>query len=125
MLLARELNVSIRTLQRAFASEGESVNAYIRRRRLEAAKLALTASPDRLTISELAAYWQFSDSSQGLANPGRGGQAAAVQALGVGALVAGVAGVGIAERGEAATSSGPSRRPTASRPPTTPRHMPE
>ncbi|MBU3065394.1 helix-turn-helix domain-containing protein [Nocardia sp. NEAU-G5] len=61
--LARELNVSIRTLQRAFASAGEPVTAYIRRRRLEEARRALTASPDRPSISEIAAHWQFSDSS--------------------------------------------------------------
>ncbi|MET8871722.1 helix-turn-helix domain-containing protein [Nocardia sp. NPDC004604] len=62
-MLARELNVSIRTLQRAFASVGESVAAYIWHRRLEEARLALTTSPNLLSISELAAYWQFSDSS--------------------------------------------------------------
>ncbi|MEU0505007.1 helix-turn-helix domain-containing protein [Nocardia sp. NPDC005998] len=62
-LLARELNVSMRTLQRAFAAVGESANTYIRYRRLEEARLALTASPDRPSVSELAAYWQFSDSS--------------------------------------------------------------
>ncbi|MEU2618370.1 helix-turn-helix domain-containing protein [Streptomyces sp. NPDC007157] len=62
-MLARELNVSVRNLQRAFAAAGESVAAYIRRRRLEEARLALTAPSGRLSVSELAAYWQFSDSS--------------------------------------------------------------
>lgn len=62
-MLARELNVSVRTLQRAFASVEESVTAYIRSRRLEKARLALTASPNRPNLSELAAYWQFADSS--------------------------------------------------------------
>jgi AraC family transcriptional regulator, positive regulator of tynA and feaB len=62
-MLARELNVSIRTLQRAFAAAGESVTAYIRHLRLEEARFALTASA-RLSVSELAAYWQFADSSQ-------------------------------------------------------------
>ncbi|WP_433193057.1 helix-turn-helix domain-containing protein [Nocardia sp. CA-107356] len=62
-VLARQLNVSVRTLQRAFASSGESVTAYIRRRRLEEARLALTASRNRPSNSELAAYWQFADSS--------------------------------------------------------------
>ncbi|MDW6056915.1 helix-turn-helix domain-containing protein [Streptomyces sp. FXJ1.4098] len=42
-MLARELDVSIRTLQRAFAATGESLTAYIRHRRLEEARLALTA----------------------------------------------------------------------------------
>ncbi len=65
VVLARELNVSLRTLQRAFAAIGDSVISYIRRRRLEEARLAL-ATPSgrgRLSISELAAHWQFSDSS--------------------------------------------------------------
>lgn len=60
-MLARELNVSVRTLQRAFAADGESVTAFIRGRRLELARKALSAS--RLTVSEIAAHWQFADSS--------------------------------------------------------------
>ncbi|MFI6937252.1 helix-turn-helix domain-containing protein [Streptomyces sp. NPDC050287] len=62
-MLARELNVSLRTLHRAFAETGESVTAYIRDRRLEEARLALTARSGRLSVSELAAHWQFADSS--------------------------------------------------------------
>lgn len=62
-MLARQLNVSVRTLQRAFAAEGESVANYIRRRRLEEARIILTAPRSRLTVSELAAHWQFADSS--------------------------------------------------------------
>ncbi|WP_113705149.1 helix-turn-helix domain-containing protein [Nonomuraea lactucae] len=62
-MLARELNVSVRTLQRAFASAEESVSAYIRRRRLEQARLDLTALSVRPVITELAARWQFADSS--------------------------------------------------------------
>jgi len=62
-MLAGELHVSVRTLQRAFASLGEPAAAYIRRRRLEEARLALTAPSNRLSITELAAYWQFADSS--------------------------------------------------------------
>lgn len=62
-MLARELNVSVRNLQRAFAAVGESVTAYIRQRRLEEARLALTAPSGRLSVSELAAHWQFADSS--------------------------------------------------------------
>lgn len=61
--LARELNVSARTLQRAFTAAGESVTTYIRRRRLEEARLALSVPAGRLTISDLAAHWQFADSS--------------------------------------------------------------
>lgn len=62
-VLARELNVSVRTLQRAFATSGETVISYIRQRRLEEARLALTAPSGRLSVSELAAHWQFADSS--------------------------------------------------------------
>jgi AraC family transcriptional regulator, positive regulator of tynA and feaB len=62
-MLARELCVSIRTLQRAFTVSGESVTTYIRNRRLEEARLALTAPSGRLSVSDLAAHWQFADSS--------------------------------------------------------------
>lgn len=62
-MLARELNVSVRTLHRAFAAVGEQVTTYIRHRRLHEARLALTAPSGRLSISELAAHWQFADSS--------------------------------------------------------------
>lgn len=59
-LLARELHVSVRTLSRAFAATGETTAGYIRRRRLEEARRALTAG---YTVSEVAARWQFADSS--------------------------------------------------------------
>jgi len=62
-MLARELNVSVRTLQRAFSSAGESVTAYIRRRRLEEARLALSRPSGRVSVTELAARWQFADGS--------------------------------------------------------------
>lgn len=62
-MLASELHVSVRTLQRAFASAGESAAAYIHRRRLEEARLTLTAPSNGLSITELAAYWQFADGS--------------------------------------------------------------
>jgi len=61
--LASRLNVSVRTLQRAFSAGGESVTSYIRLRRLEEARLALTARSGRPTVSELAAHWHFADSS--------------------------------------------------------------
>src|SRR5919106_1553698 len=65
LTLARELHVSVRTLHRAFATAEESVTAYIRRRRLEHARLELTvggpAGPP--SVTELAAHWQFADSS--------------------------------------------------------------
>ncbi len=62
-MLARELNVSVRTLHRAFAAVGEQVTAYIRHRRLHEARLALVSPAGRLSISELAAHWQFADGS--------------------------------------------------------------
>ncbi|WP_215449646.1 helix-turn-helix domain-containing protein [Streptomyces sp. ATCC 21386] len=61
--LARELQVSVRTLHRAFAETDDSVAGYIRRRRLEQSRLELTAPGTRLTVSEIAARWQFADSS--------------------------------------------------------------
>lgn len=61
--LARDLNVSVRTLHRVFSSQGDSVMAYVRRRRLEHALGDLASSPVRLSISEAAARWGFSDGS--------------------------------------------------------------
>ena len=61
--LARELGVSVRTLHRAFAAAGESVAAYVRRARLERARLDLTAPSGRPAVSEIAARWQFADHS--------------------------------------------------------------
>ncbi|WP_249998570.1 helix-turn-helix transcriptional regulator [Actinoplanes sp. M2I2] len=62
-LLVRELHVSRRTLNRAFAGEGESLMAYVRRRRLENALADLTGSESRLSVTEAAARWRFADSS--------------------------------------------------------------
>ncbi|MGF6885548.1 AraC family transcriptional activator of tynA and feaB [Nocardia sp. GAS34] len=62
-LLAEELSVSVRTLQRAFAAADDSVAGYIRRRRLEQARLELLSAIGRPSNSELAAHWQFADSS--------------------------------------------------------------
>jgi AraC-like DNA-binding protein len=61
--LARQLNVSVRTLHRAFAAAGEPVAAYIRRRRLERARLELAAPRRRPCVAEVAARWQFADGS--------------------------------------------------------------
>jgi AraC-like DNA-binding protein len=60
--LARELNVSVRTLQRAFAAEGQTPSAYIRARRLDEARRALVTGSRNTTVTELAARWQFADS---------------------------------------------------------------
>lgn len=62
-MLAREFNVSVRTLYRAFAMAEESVAGYIRRQRLEQARRELAASPGRPDVAEVAARWQFADSS--------------------------------------------------------------
>jgi AraC family transcriptional activator of tynA and feaB len=59
--VARELHVSVRTLQRAFAGYGETFADFVRRRRLEEARRALVSGP--LTVSEVAARFQFADSS--------------------------------------------------------------
>ncbi|MGI5149446.1 helix-turn-helix transcriptional regulator [Plantactinospora sp. CA-294935] len=60
-VLARELGVSVRTLQRAFAAEGQSLTTHIRDRRLHEARAAL--ADGRLSVSEIAAHWQFADGS--------------------------------------------------------------
>ncbi|MFC7022952.1 helix-turn-helix transcriptional regulator [Promicromonospora thailandica] len=52
----------MRTLYRAFAQGStSSVMAYVRERRLDRARLDLSGT--RLTVSEVAARWQFADSS--------------------------------------------------------------
>ncbi|MEU9063627.1 helix-turn-helix transcriptional regulator [Streptomyces sp. NPDC048430] len=56
------MNVSPRTLQRAFAREGRALSNYIRRRRLEEACRELVAPHRRMTVTEIAARWQFADS---------------------------------------------------------------
>ncbi|MCS7482874.1 helix-turn-helix domain-containing protein [Umezawaea endophytica] len=62
-MLARELKISVRTLQRAFAATGESVNTYVRHRRLDEARRALSTLSGHSRVSEVAAHWQFADSS--------------------------------------------------------------
>ena len=62
--LARQLNVSVRTLHRAFATAGETAAGDIRRRRLEQARLDLAGpAPQRPGVSEVAARYQFADGS--------------------------------------------------------------
>jgi AraC-like DNA-binding protein len=61
--VARALNVSPRTLHRAFALQGEPLMAYARRRRLERALADLTRPEPGLTVTEAAARWGFADSS--------------------------------------------------------------
>jgi AraC family transcriptional regulator, positive regulator of tynA and feaB len=62
-LVARALNVSPRTLHRAFSVQGEPLMAYVRRRRLERALADLACPQARLTVTEAAARWGFTDSS--------------------------------------------------------------
>ncbi|KOG86704.1 helix-turn-helix transcriptional regulator [Streptomyces varsoviensis] len=60
--IAAALNVSVRTLYRAFGQgAGPSVMGYVRERRLERARAELAST--RLTVSEIAARWHFADSS--------------------------------------------------------------
>jgi AraC family transcriptional activator of tynA and feaB len=61
--LALELGVSVRTLQRAFAAQGESVTGHLRERRLEAARAMLEAMPHGWNIADVAAHGQFADAS--------------------------------------------------------------
>jgi AraC-like DNA-binding protein len=61
--LAEALGVSLRTLQRAFAADGESMATWIRDRRLHHALQALILSGRPPSITEVAARWQFADSS--------------------------------------------------------------
>jgi AraC-like DNA-binding protein len=60
--IAAALNVSVRTLYRAFGEGAtSSVMGYVRERRLERARAELIST--RLTVSEIAARWHFADSS--------------------------------------------------------------
>jgi AraC family transcriptional regulator, positive regulator of tynA and feaB len=60
-MLARELDISVRTLHRALAPTDEFVTAHIRHQRLEQAHLPLTGPVARPGVSELARFWQFAD----------------------------------------------------------------
>ena len=59
--IAAALNVSLRTLHRAFSGEQISVMGYVRERRLERARSELMSTT--WTVSEIAARWNFADSS--------------------------------------------------------------
>ncbi|PWK64402.1 hypothetical protein BCL76_11546 [Streptomyces sp. CG 926] len=54
-MLARELNVSVRTRHGAFAAVGEQVTTYIRHRRLHEVRLTLVAPSGRLSTPERGA----------------------------------------------------------------------
>ncbi|MEU7363542.1 MULTISPECIES: helix-turn-helix transcriptional regulator [Streptomyces] len=62
-VIAKGLNVSVRTLHRSFTGTGESLMGYVRRRRLEQARQALLSGHGEVSVSELAQRWHFADSS--------------------------------------------------------------
>ncbi len=61
--IAAALGVSVRTLHRSFAAEGETPMAYLRRRRLGAARDELARAGTATRIADVAAHWKFSDAS--------------------------------------------------------------
>ncbi|MEW9529787.1 helix-turn-helix domain-containing protein [Microbispora sp. NPDC049125] len=61
--IAKGLGVSLRTLHRAFAESDESVMAYVRRRRLDHARIEMATHDSSVTITYLAARWQFADAA--------------------------------------------------------------
>lgn len=61
--IARGLNVSVRTLYRAFDGTEETLMGYVRRRRLEQARDDLISGNGHLTVSEISHRWCFADSS--------------------------------------------------------------
>jgi AraC-like DNA-binding protein len=61
--VARALGISVRTLYRALAGTGESLMAYVRRRRLECAREELMLPNRAYTVSDVAARWHFADAS--------------------------------------------------------------
>jgi len=61
--IAKGLGVSLRTLHRTFAETDESVMAYVRRRRLDHARMEMTTQDSSVTITYLAARWQFADAA--------------------------------------------------------------
>lgn len=61
--IARSMGVSVRTLHRAFTAVDDSVMGYVRRRRTQEAHAELVRAGGTAKISEIAAKWNFSDSS--------------------------------------------------------------
>jgi AraC family transcriptional activator of tynA and feaB len=61
--IARGLNVSVRTLYRAFNGTEETLMGYVRRRRLEQARDDLISGNGTLTVCEIGQRWCFADSS--------------------------------------------------------------
>jgi AraC-like DNA-binding protein len=61
--IAKGLGVSLRTLHRTLAESDESVMAYVRRRRLDHARIEMSTQDASVTITYLAARWQFADAA--------------------------------------------------------------
>ncbi|MFF3565873.1 helix-turn-helix domain-containing protein [Streptomyces sp. NPDC002574] len=57
------MGVSVRTLHRAFAAADDTVMRCVGRRRTQEAHAEMVRTGGAVTITELAAKWNFSDSS--------------------------------------------------------------
>lgn len=62
--VADACGISLRYLQRLFYETDQSINAYIRERRLSRSDEDLRSAMSRLTIAEIAYRWGFADQSQ-------------------------------------------------------------
>lgn len=61
--IAHGIGVSVRTLHRSFAAADDTVMGYLRRRRMHEAHAELLRTRGAVTVADLAAKWNFSDSS--------------------------------------------------------------
>ncbi|MFJ6843349.1 helix-turn-helix domain-containing protein [Streptomyces griseoluteus] len=62
-MIAQNVGVPLRTLQRSFSDSDDTIMAFIRRRRLQNAHADLRRLGGTARISEIAARWQFADAS--------------------------------------------------------------
>ncbi|WP_079100775.1 helix-turn-helix transcriptional regulator [Streptomyces sp. Root55] len=62
-MVARLVGIPLRTLHRSFSESDESIMAFIRGERLRRAHAELRERGSAVTVSEVAARWQFSDAS--------------------------------------------------------------
>ncbi|WP_234312771.1 helix-turn-helix transcriptional regulator [Streptomyces seoulensis] len=67
-MVAQNVGVSLRTLQRSFSDADDTVMAFVRRRRLQSAHAELRRLGGTARISEIAARWQFADASHFIRN---------------------------------------------------------
>ncbi|MEU6497881.1 helix-turn-helix domain-containing protein [Streptomyces sp. NPDC046984] len=63
VLIAKILGVSVRTLHRSFSDSDDSLMGFARRRRLQKAHSELVRLGSAAKVSEIAARWNFADSS--------------------------------------------------------------